>query len=509
MYLKASVSMKIFRCDQVRQIDEQTIRNEPIASIDLMERAAGKLFGWYTGWFDRAKPVKIFAGPGNNGGDGLALARMLFHERYEPEVFFVPFSENRSTGWLVNRKRLEEETDVPFTEIIRSDEFPLINEGDVIIDAILGSGISRPAEGLAAGIIGMINESPATVVSIDIPSGMSGEANEHLSSRNTVMADYTLSFQFPKLAFMFPECEQYTGEWFVLPIGLDFSNITTPYALFEKHMLAPLLKMRNKFDHKGNFGHCLLAAGSLGKIGAAVLGAKAALSTGVGLITCHVPSSGGIILQTAFPEAMVIHDTDGQFISRIGDTGKFDAVGIGPGIGTEAVTQQALHGLLKSCKKPMVIDADALNILALNKEWLDLLPEGSILTPHPGEFERLAGKTLSSYQRLQRQICFSSEYNCIVVLKGANTSVTTPGGDVFFNSTGNPGMATAGSGDVLTGMILSLLAQGYKPADAAIAGVFLHGLAGDSAADKKGYEALTASEIISETGQAFRRLREP
>jgi NAD(P)H-hydrate epimerase len=508
LYLNDNISMKIFRCAQIKEIDEFTIRNEPVASIDLMERAAAKLFDWYTDRYDRSVRIKVFAGPGNNGGDGLALARMLAHKRYEVEVFYTEFTENRTGDWKINRKRLEKETSVPFTEIRNSDEFPLINEDDVIIDAIFGSGISRSAEGLAADVIGRINNSPATVVSVDIPSGMFGEVNDHLSSKNTVMADYTLSLQFPKLAFMFPECEKFTGDWFVLPIGLDFSNMKSPYNLLEENMVALLLKQRNKFDHKGKFGHGLLAGGSYGRMGAIVLGARAALCTGAGLITCHIPSSANTIIQTAVPEAMAINDSSEHFISEIGDTEKYDAAGIGPGMGTETVTREALHRFLRECRKPMVIDADALNILSLNKEWTGLLPAGTILTPHPKEFERLAGESRSSYDRLQLQMEFAKNHDCIVVLKGAYTTIASPDGNVWFNSTGNPGMATAGSGDVLTGMIMSLLAQGYGPVEAAITGVYLHGLAGDIAAERTGYESLTASDIISAAGSAFLRLRE-
>jgi len=500
--------MKIFRSDQIKEIDELTIRNEPVASIDLMERAAAKLFDWYTDKLDRSGRIKIFAGPGNNGGDGLALARMLAHERYEAEVFYTAFTANRSDEWKINCKRLEKETSVPFTEIRNIDEFPLICEDDVIIDAIFGSGISRPAEGLAADVITRINISPATVVSVDIPSGMFGEVIDHLNSINTVMADYTLSLQFPKLAFMFPECEKYTGEWFVLPIGLDFSNMKSPYNLLEKDMVAPLLKQRNKFDHKGKFGHGLLAGGSYGRMGAMVLGARAALCTGAGLITCHIPSSGNNIIQTAVPEAMAVSDVSEHCISELGEMEKYDAVGIGPGMGTEVRAQEALHRFVQEYRKPLVIDADALNILSMNKEWIGLLPPGTILTPHPKEFGRLAGETVSSYDRLQLQMEFAKNHRCIVVLKGAHTSIASPDGTVWFNSTGNPGMATAGSGDVLTGMILSLLSQGYGPVEAATTGVYLHGLAGDIAAEETGYESLTASNIISATGSAFRRLRD-
>jgi NAD(P)H-hydrate epimerase len=273
--------------------------------------------------------------------------------------------------------------------------------------------------------------------------------------------------------------------------------------------VAGLLRKRKKFDHKGIFGHGLLVSGSYGKIGAAVIGAEAALRTGIGLITCHTPYCGVEVLQASIPEAMVIPDQNEKHISQIGSTDSYTAVGAGPGIGTEPETQRALHNLLRECKKPMVIDADGLNILSLNPAWLSLIPEGTILTPHPKEFERLAGKSGNSYQRLTKQIEFARDHRCIVILKGAHTSVATPDGKVFFNSTGNPGMAKAGSGDTLTGIILSLLSQGYKPEEASILGVYLHGLAGDIAVEKSSDESIIATDIINNVSGAFKKLREP
>ena len=503
--------MKLFRSDQIKQIDERTIEDEPIASIDLMERAAGQVFRWYIQHFERTRRVFIFAGPGNNGGDGLALARMLASNRYETEVHYVEFTEKTSDDWKKNLNRLKSETKVPLYYLKEIDMFPVISTGDVIIDAVFGSGLTRRVEGLAADVIKHINTSDATIISIDIPSGMFGEDNTGNDYSSVVMADFTVSFHFPKLSFMFAENARCLGEWEVLPIGLSpnaIRNINSPYIFLEKSDITPLLKKRNKFDHKGIFGHGLLIAGSFGKMGAAVLGGKAALRTGIGLITCHIPLSGVVIVQSALPEAMTEPDKDEKHLSEIGNTDSYSAVGIGPGIGTEQVSQNALHHLLNDCKKPMVIDADALNILSLNKEWLSLLPEGTILTPHPKEFERIAGKAENSYHRLMKQIELSEKHKCIIVLKGAHTSVTTPEGKVYFNSTGNPGMATAGSGDVLTGIILSLLAQGYTPENAAVLGVYLHGLAGDFAADSLSYESIIASDIIKNLFNAFNKIRE-
>lgn len=504
--------MKLFHSDQIKQIDGYTIKDEPVASVDLMERAALQVLRWYLQRFERTGRILIFAGPGNNGGDGLALARLLESNRYEPEVLYVEFTDKTSEDWKRNLLRLKKETNVKLNYLTGAGQFPVISPGDIIIDAIFGSGLTRPAEGLAADVIKHINNSDATVVSIDIPSGMFGEDNTRNNYKNIVSADFTLSFQFPKISFMFPENAGYLGDWTVLPIGLSANairNIVSPYILLEKSDVAPLLKKRHTFDHKGIFGHGLLYSGSYGKMGAAVLGAEAALRTGIGLVTCHIPSGGVSIMQASLAEAMVEPDRNERHLSEIGVIDSFRAVGIGPGIGTEPESQRALHKLLEECKKPIVIDADGLNILSLNKDWLSLIPGGAILTPHPKEFERLAGKTENSFQRMNRQIEFSKEHNCIIVLKGAHTSITTPEGKVFFNSTGNPGMATAGSGDVLTGILLSLLAQGYTPEHAAIVGVYLHGLAGDIAVEELCYESIIASDIIKGLAKAFKRLREP
>jgi len=503
--------MKIFRCEQIKDIDGYTILHEPIASIDLMERAAGQLFRWITDRYDRSDRIVVFAGPGNNGGDGLALARMLTVDRYSVEIHYVRFVELTSDDWAKNQKRLQDETSVQMNIISDTNKFPVIYSGDIIIDAIFGSGLTRPVAGLPGEVIKQINNVNATVISVDIPSGLFGEDNSTNFMENVIEADYTLSFHFPKLSFMFAENAPYVGKWDVLPIGLHdnaIRNTDSIYSLIENAYVVSKIKSRNQFDHKGKYGHGLLISGSLGKIGAAVLGAGAALRTGIGLLTCHLPSCGNAIIQSALPEAMVKVDRCEKYISDIGITDSFSAVAVGPGLGTENDSQKALHKLLSECNKPMVIDADAINILSLNKEWLSILPASTILTPHPKEFERLAGKTINSFDRLNKQIEFSREYNCIVVLKGAYSSITTPEGKVMFNSTGNPGMATAGSGDVLTGIILSLLAQGYEPEDAAVLGVYIHGLAGDIAAGESCFESIIATDIINCIGKAFNTIRE-
>lgn len=502
--------MKLFRCDQIREIDEYTITNEPISSADLMERAAEKLFGWIKEKYTGSTQFVVFAGPGNNGGDGLALSRMLSLAGYNVVVNYVNFTDKRSDDWEINRKRLESETSLKLNDITEGGTFPELSQNDIIIDAIFGSGLTRSAAGLPSEIISYINNSGCEVISIDIPSGLFGEDNSNNLKGAIIEADFTLSFQFPKISFMFAENNKYTGECVVLPIGLHqeaIRNISSDYYLLEKSDIKPILKIRSRFDHKGVFGHGLLIAGSFGRIGASVLAAGAALRSGIGLLTCYIPACGYQIVQTAVPEAMVITDGMNECISSALDTELFSAVGVGPGLGTDPVTQKAVIDLLADSKKPLVIDADALNILSINKEWLSLIPPGSILTPHPKEFERIAGTTSNGFDKIKKQLKFSRDYNCIVILKGSNSSISTPDGRLFFNSTGNPGMATGGSGDVLTGIVLSLLAQGYSPENAAIAGVFLHGLAGDIAAGKGSFESLIASDIINNMGNAFNEVR--
>ena len=503
--------MKIFSCEQIRNIDEYTIKNEPIPSIDLMERAAGQVFNWISERYNRSQRFLVFAGPGNNGGDGLALGRMLAVNRFDVEIHYIKFTDKTSPDWEVSRQRLEAETPVRLNYLTGSELFPIIDSGDIVIDALFGSGLNRPPEGFVREIIHQINSLDATIISIDIPSGLFGEDNSSNTYESIIKADYTLTFQFPKLSFMFAENAPFFGEWSILQIGLNSNairNTSSPYLYLEMKDMAQLIRKRNQFDHKGTFGHGLFVSGSFGKLGAASLGAKAALRAGIGLITCHVPLCGIIVLQSVLPEAMAEADRSENYISDIRSTESYDAVGAGPGLGKEPETQSALHRLLSECKKPMVLDADALNILSLNREWLSLINPGTIITPHLKEFERLTGESENGYIRLKNQIGFSVKHNCIVVLKGAHTSISFPDGRVMFNSTGNPGMATAGSGDVLTGIILSLLAQGYTPENAAVLGVYIHGAAGDIAAEQSGYESIIASDIINCIGKAFIRIKD-
>ncbi|MFP4365449.1 MAG: NAD(P)H-hydrate dehydratase [Bacteroidales bacterium] len=501
--------MKVLSTKQIKEADEYTIKNEPVKSIDLMERAAKALAGWVTGIIPKETRIRIFAGPGNNGGDGLALGRLLTEKGFTTYIYLLKPGSGHSPDTSVNLERLKAIQLLP--EIITSTEdFPLIDSADLLVDALFGTGLTRPVEGLPAKLIDHLNNSGAPILAVDIPSGLFGDDNRNNLSGSIIKAKYTLSFQFPKLSFLFPENNKYTGNWEVIPIGLHeefIKKVETNNILIDNDLVSPLLKERNRFSHKGTYGHCLLISGSYGKMGAAVLAATSCLRTGTGLLTVHVPARGCEIIQISVPEAMVSLDNSDAFFSKMPDIEQYDAVAAGPALGTRETTRKALYTLIKSSKKPVVLDADALNILSLNREWIDLIPEESILTPHPGEFDRLAGQHKTSHDRLLTQIRMAEKYKLVIILKGAYTSIVTPEGKCFFNSSGNPGMATAGSGDVLTGILLSLLGQGYTPVNAAVAGVYLHGVAGDNASTVLSPEAMIAGDISMNLGKAFKVLK--
>lgn len=498
--------MKLFATKQIAGIDQFTIENEPIADIDLMERAALQITHWITKRFSTEQKFVFFAGPGNNGGDALAIARQMAGLDFICEVFLFGFGKELKGSAAINRQRLAEQGKVKLLNVDSENEFPVVGKEDIILDGLFGSGLTRPLEGFPAAVVQKINSLGNAVIAIDIPSGLMGEDNTGNIPENIVKANFTLTFQFPKISFLFSENEIFTGKWEVLPIGLHpgaIENVPSEIFWVQKEDIQKLILPRRKFAHKGTFGHALLIAGSFGKMGAAVLASKACLRAGVGLLTSHVPRLGFSVIQTAVPEAMVSVDQHDSIFTEFPALSPFSAVGVGPGLDRKTNTRRALCELLEKSGAPLVIDADALNILSENKQWLEKLPQNSILTPHPGEFKRLAGEAANSFENMQKQLRFAKEFNVIVVLKGAFTAVATPEGKLYFNSTGNPGMATAGSGDVLTGIILGLIAQGYTPENAALAGVYLHGLAGDLAAKQLSEYSLVAGDIIGFLGKAF------
>lgn len=502
--------MKVLSIEQIREADKFTIENEPIKSIDLMERAGGNCSNWLSDKIDKNKSIKVFAGLGNNGGDGLVIARLMATEGYDIEIVIIRYSDKCSEDFQINYERLSSIENAKIIELKPDDDFPIIKDNDLIIDAIFGSGLSKPVIGFIGDVIEYINKSNAVVITIDIPSGLFADKASSDKDGAIIYADFTLSLQFPKLSMFFPENDKFVGNWEVIPIGLHnefIAGVETKNYFVEEIDVKPVLKTRRKYEHKGNFGHALLVGGSYGKMGAAILASKACLRTGVGLLTTHIPQKGYKIIQTASPETMVSIDEDKNCFTGIKDFSDFNVIGIGPGLGIDEKTQKAMKLLIQNTGCPMVFDADAINILGENKTWLSFIQKGSILTPHPKEFERIAGKTSNSFVRLELQKELSIKFGIHIVLKGAHTSISCPDGSCYFNSTGNPGMATAGSGDVLTGIILGLLAQGYSSKVASILGVYLHGRAGDIASDYFGEEALIAGDIIESLGDAFMSLK--
>ncbi len=499
--------MKILSARQTHQLDNYTIQHEPIAARELMERASTVFVRWFmTVYADRDRPIYLFCGTGNNGGDGLVVARLLHEALYTVRVYLCEVGEE-SDDRAANRDRLAAKRVVETHTLQPGTAFPDIPAGAIIVDALFGSGLSRPVTGYWAELIDYLNEQVAERVAIDIPSGVF--ADRHTEG-TAFRADRTLSFELPKLAFFMPENGDYIGQWAVRSIGLatsEIERVNTPYHYLSREDCESLLRKRKTFEHKGTFGHALIVAGSYGKMGACTLCARAALRAGAGLVSVHAPRCGYEILQIAFPEAMVEVDKHRYVCSHIGEVEKYDSLGVGPGLGQNEVTVAALRDLLKKADYPLVIDADALNIISKNPELFDELPPNSLLTPHPKEFERLFGKTENDFARLELLREKAQELRCIIILKTGRTAIGLPTGEVWFNATGNPGMGTAGTGDVLTGILTGLLAQPYTPEVAAKLGVYLHGLAGDIAADELEQESLIAEDVIRYLGRAFKALK--
>ncbi len=502
--------IKIFTTQQVKELDQYTIEHEPITSIDLVERASTVFVHEFIRRYSRQTRIIVFAGQGNNGADALAIARLLADESFSVEAYLFNPTQQLSPECEENRHRLIHQSDAVFKEISGEFKPPVLTRRDVVIDGLFGSGLNRPLTGGYAAVVKYINQSEAAVVSIDIPSGLFGEDNRTNDPDAIIRADITLTFGFPKLAFLLPENAAYTGTWKVLDIGLHpvaIEEMETPYQMITEEDIATMIHPRKRFAHKGDFGHALLIAGSKGKMGASLLAARACLRSGAGLLTVHTPQRGEQIFQTALPEAMLSFDPHMERFTNVPELSNFTAIAIGPGLGHSFETAAAFERVLERAGKPIIIDADGLNLLSSNHELFAKIPPFSILTPHPKEFDRLIGESTSGYERLQKAITFAAEKQVYVVLKGAYTMICTPEGEIFINNSGNPGMATAGSGDVLTGILLGLLSQGYEPQTVAVLGVNLHGIAGDLAAAFFSEESMLSGDIIEMLGKAYKQLR--
>jgi len=502
--------MKILSSQQIRELDQFTIENAPITSMDLMERAASACVDYLLkhDHLITGKTVKVFAGRGNNGGDGLVIARQLVEKGYSVHVYCVRTINKHTDDFLLNLERLQNQGKATIADIDSSDCIPQLYESDVVIDAILGSGLTRPVEGLIADLIEHINKNAYMTIAVDIPSGLYCDKTSLENDRFIINADITLSFLPVKLALLFQENHPYYGKVEYLDIGLSpqyIHDVAVKNYVISQEMVSTYLVAREKFSHKCHYGHALMVAGNYGMFGAAVLATGAALRSGAGLVTAHTAKTGVEILQITHPEAIVSVDEHDYCFSHIRHPEPYSAIGIGPGLGRAPETANALKMLIQNFHKPIVFDADAINILSENPTWLSFIPKGCIFTPHLKEFERLVGTSSDDFERNAKQRDFSMRYDAYMVLKGAHTAITAPDGSCYFNITGTPGMATAGSGDVLTGLITGLLAQGHHPKTAAITGVYLHGIAGNLAAQKFGETAMIAGDIVRYIGEAFLR----
>ena len=500
--------MKIFSAKENKELDEFTVMKESITQFELMERAASAVTYEIISRWRRNTPIVVFAGPGNNGGDAMAVARMLSGEGYSVSVYF--FNPTRNASPLAQKNfELLSDTTVKAEEVVLTFIPPELSKGVLVVDGLFGVGLNRSLTGGYVSLVQYINESGASVLSIDIPSGLFSEDNAGNDARGIVKADITVTFQYPKLSFLLEENAEYVGEWRVADIGISpeiLAEKETPLYYMEAEDVVGLLKPRRKYSDKRQYGHLLLVAGSAGMMGAAVMASKAALRTGAGLVSVHSAACGEEIIQTSVPEAMFIADSNMNRVTNCSLSKWHNVVAVGPGIGRHRDTLEALNYLLNKANVPLVIDADALNIIAETKGMFAKVPKYSVITPHKYEFDRLFGTSETMYQRLIKAKQIAVEREITIVLKGANTAVVKPSGEIYFNSTGNPGMATAGSGDVLTGIIASLIAQNYAPSDAATLGVFLHGMAGDMALEEESIESLLATDIIKNIGRAYKKL---
>ena len=494
--------MKIFTVENIRLADLYTIQNEPISSVQLMERASSLCAEWIFSNCKYHTKFAIFCGNGNNGGDGFAIARMLYLKGFNIDIFINKEQLKFSDDALINYKRLKDISGISVKDFHEVSTYNF-DEKTVIIDALFGTGLSRKLEGIFKTVIEVLNSKNNTKISIDIPSGLFAD---QINDENSIIfkTDYTLTFQFWKKTFLHPEIGVFAGKAIVLDINLAqefIENTQTDDFVIDDEIILNIFKIRQDFAHKGTYGKSIIVGGSYGKIGAVVLATKSALKTGSGLTFVLAPNCGYGILQTNVPEAMFIEGGE-KFINQIEDEEK-TVFGIGPGLGTEKETEKALLEFLENHQAPLILDADALNIISKDKNSLELIPKKSIITPHPKEFERLFGKTKNSFERLDLAKTKAKELGIYIILKDHHTQVVTPEGKVFYNITGNSGLAKGGSGDILTGIITSLLAQKYSEQEATILGVWLHGKAADFAAEKYSKEAMQPTDVINELGNVF------
>lgn len=503
--------MNILSAKQIKEIDSLTLERQHIKSIDLMERVATLCADSILKKLEPNNKVIVFAGMSDNGGDGLAIARLLYGYNIPVKVVVVNHRKKFSTDAQINFDFLPKSLKSNYIQVDTGEDVQKIklDENTVLIDALLGTGVKNQMTGILKAVCDKINSSPCKVISIDIPSGLLPDSSSVEFLDSCVYSNLVLTLQFPNLALLMPENKYISPNFEIIDIGLDEKAIIdqkTNYHYLEDDTISKLLKSRNKFSNKGNYGHALLYAGSSGKSGAAIISAEACLRSGAGLLTVHSTKHIAEALTYRLPEAMTRIDENESYISSIESTKNYSAIAFGPGVGIADETQQVLKSIIQLFQGRIVIDADGLTILSENKTWLEFLPRDTILTPHPKEFERLVGSFEDNFDRLTKAQDFAVKYGCILVLKDTHTHICMPDGSVVFNSVGNPGLAKGGSGDALTGIILGLLSRGYSPPVATIIGVYLHGLAADLCVIEMSEESLLITDVINKLPYALKKL---
>lgn len=494
--------------DQIRRADAYTIRHEPVSSVDLMERASGVFVDRFMLHYpDKQQTISVYCGTGNNGGDGLAIARLLSEQGYHwISVIIARFGKKTTADFDTNFKRLKK-TGIAYKEILPGADLPE-EKSAILIDALLGSGLNKPLSGDFARLVKQLNSLNKTVVAVDAPTGLFTEG-EIPADAIVLKTDLVITFQQPKISFLLPESGPYIKKWEIVDIGLDkgfINSLHSPYQFVEEADIRKMLKPRPRFSNKGTFGHALIIAGKPETMGAALLCSTACAYTGAGLTTACIPESGLVALNTSQSEIMAIVRS-GKKLPKI-SWDKFSAVGIGPGLGKDEEGKTLIVALFKNYQKPIVIDADALNILSAEHKLLKNIPPQSIITPHMKEFDRLFGEHASWWQRIQTGLKKAAEHQIYIVLKNDYTITMTPNGKAFFNCTSNAAMASGGMGDVLTGVITSLLAQKYSPEQACIIGVYIHGKAGDELALPKRRIVVLPGQLAMQLPQTMANLLE-
>ncbi|MFD0931182.1 NAD(P)H-hydrate dehydratase [Psychroflexus salinarum] len=502
--------MKILSASQLADLDSFSCKEQRISSWELMERAAGLAYEEISSSLEStSQMIKVLAGPGNNGGDGLAIAYFLARDGFDVEVYLVNFTSSRSDDNQKNLVRLKNQSKCKIEDIDEDSKVPSFNSNDIIIDSIFGVGLNRPMPEFVQKLIKSVNKHSFKTIAIDIPSGMYMDKSIN-EDEQVFKSDLTLTFQTPKLSFYLPDYSDFIGEVKIIDIGLSqkrLSEISSEFTFVDLNFTKTLYQLRSRFSHKGTYGHAVLIGGSRLMLGSVILSSKSCMRSGVGKTSVLMPSRGYSALIQHLPEAMIIENTSEEFISYKKLDFNADAIGIGVGIGTSKDALKALSNWLENSKQPLVIDADALNLIAEHKALQRQIPKKSILTPHPGELRRLIGSWKDDFEKLEKIKNFSTKHDVIILGKDA-FSLCVYKNKVFVNSTGNSGMATAGSGDVLTGLVTGLLAQGYSSLNAATIGMFLHGMAGDLAAKETSQESLIASDITNHLGYSFSKLKD-